>query len=62
MSISKTSAKAVTVTWIKKKELLSLVNAKCYTVQKTKHNAYKSVAPKIVIYIYVCVCAHVYVL
>ena len=27
-------------TWIKKKELLSLANAKCYTVQK------KNVAPK----------------
>ena len=33
-------------TWIKKKESLSPANAKCYTVQKTKHNAYKIVAPK----------------
>ena len=32
-------------TWIKKNELLSHANAKCYTVQKTKRNAYKSVAP-----------------
>ena len=32
--------------WIKKNELLSPANAKCHTVQKTKRNAYKSVAPK----------------
>ena len=30
----------------KKKELLSLANAKCYTVHKTKRNAYKIVALK----------------
>ena len=35
-------------TWIKGNELMSFANAKCYTVQKTKHNAYKIVAPKIV--------------